>query len=95
MARIVIANALFFARRKSDRSGDSVVHVFTDPEVAHVGFHEKDARAAGFDVATITQTLSEVDRAVLDGENRRLWRVHYDKTGKILAARSWRVMPVR
>jgi len=35
-------------------------------------------------VATITQTLSEVDRAVLDGETAGFGRVHYDKTGKIL-----------
>jgi pyruvate/2-oxoglutarate dehydrogenase complex dihydrolipoamide dehydrogenase (E3) component len=84
MARIVIANALFFARRKVT---DLVIPwcTYTDPEVAHVGFHEKDARAAGFDVATITQTLSEVDRAVLDGETTGFGRVHYDKkTGKIL-----------
>jgi pyruvate/2-oxoglutarate dehydrogenase complex dihydrolipoamide dehydrogenase (E3) component len=84
MARIVIANALFFARRKVT---DLVIPwcTYTDPEVAHVGFHEKDARAAGFDVATITQTLSEVDRAVLDGETAGFGRVHYDKkTGKIL-----------
>jgi pyruvate/2-oxoglutarate dehydrogenase complex dihydrolipoamide dehydrogenase (E3) component len=84
MARIVIANALFFARRKVT---DLVIPwcTYTDPEVAHVGFHEKDARAAGFDVATITQTLSEVDRAVLDGETTGFGRVLYDKkTGKIL-----------
>ncbi len=36
-------------------------------------------------MATITQTLSEVDRAVLDGETAGFGRVHYDKkTGKIL-----------
>jgi len=84
MARTVIANALFLARRKVT---DLVIPwcTYTDPEVAHVGFHEKDARAAGFDVATITQTLSEVDRAVLDGETAGFGRVHYDKkTGKIL-----------
>ena len=41
MARIVIANALFFARRKVT---DLVIPwcTYTDPEVAHVGFHEKD-----------------------------------------------------
>ena len=84
MARIVIANALFFARRKVT---DLVIPwcTYTDPEVAHVGFHEKEARAAGFDVATITQTLSDVDRAVLDGDTAGFGRVHYDKkTGKIL-----------
>ena len=84
MARMVIANALFFARR---RVTDLVIPwcTYTDPEVAHVGFYENSARAAGFDVATITQSLSEVDRAILDGETEGFARVHYDKkSAKVL-----------
>jgi pyruvate/2-oxoglutarate dehydrogenase complex dihydrolipoamide dehydrogenase (E3) component len=84
MARIVIANALFLARRKVT---DLVIPwcTYTDPEIAHIGYYEKEARAAGFDVATITQPLKEVDRAVLDGEDDGFGRVHYDrKTGRIL-----------
>jgi pyruvate/2-oxoglutarate dehydrogenase complex dihydrolipoamide dehydrogenase (E3) component len=84
MARIVIANALFLARRKVT---DLVIPwcTYTDPEIAHIGYYEKEARAAGFDVATITQSLKEVDRAVLDGEDDGFGRVHYDrKTGRIL-----------
>jgi pyruvate/2-oxoglutarate dehydrogenase complex dihydrolipoamide dehydrogenase (E3) component len=84
MARIVIANALFLARRKAT---DLVIPwcTYTDPEIAHVGYYERDARTAGYDVATITQPLSEVDRAILDGEAEGFARVHYDrKTAKIL-----------
>jgi pyruvate/2-oxoglutarate dehydrogenase complex dihydrolipoamide dehydrogenase (E3) component/uncharacterized membrane protein YdjX (TVP38/TMEM64 family) len=84
MARIVIANALFMARRKVT---DLVMPwcTFTDPEIAHVGYYEKDAQAAGFEVATITQSLTDVDRAILDGETDGFARVHYDKkTGRIL-----------
>ena len=84
MARIVIANALFLARRKVT---DLVIPwcTYTDPEIAHVGYYEKDARAAGLDVATISQQMSNVDRAILDGESDGFARVHYDrKTGKIL-----------
>jgi pyruvate/2-oxoglutarate dehydrogenase complex dihydrolipoamide dehydrogenase (E3) component len=84
MARIVIANALFMARRKVT---DLIMPwcTYTDPEIAHVGYYEKDARAAGFDVATITQSLSDVDRAILDGETEGFARVHYDKkTAKLL-----------
>lgn len=84
MARLVIANALFLARRKVT---DLVIPwcTYTDPEIAHVGYYEKDARAAGYDVATITQSLSDVDRAILDGETDGFARVHYDKkTGRIL-----------
>jgi pyruvate/2-oxoglutarate dehydrogenase complex dihydrolipoamide dehydrogenase (E3) component len=84
MARIVIADALFLARRKVT---DLVIPwcTYTDPEVAHVGYYEKEARAAGFNVATITESLTDVDRALLDGEDEGFARVHYDKkTGRIL-----------
>jgi pyruvate/2-oxoglutarate dehydrogenase complex dihydrolipoamide dehydrogenase (E3) component len=80
----VIANALFFARRKVT---DLVIPwcTYTDPEIAHVGYYEKDARAAGFDVATLTQDFSAVDRAILDGAAAGFARVHYDKkTAKLL-----------
>lgn len=84
MARIVIANALFLARR---RTTDLVMPwcTYTDPEIAHAGYYEKDARNAGFDVATITQPLEQVDRAILDGEDEGFARLHYDnKSGRIL-----------
>jgi pyruvate/2-oxoglutarate dehydrogenase complex dihydrolipoamide dehydrogenase (E3) component len=84
MARIVIANALFMARRKVT---DLVIPwcTYTDPEIAHVGYYESDAQAAGFAVGTITEALSRVDRAVLEGETGGFARVHYDKkTGRIL-----------
>jgi len=78
MARLVIANALFLARRKAS---DLVMPwcTYTDPELAHVGYTENDARTAGFDVATLTQSFSDVDRALLDGEAEGFARVHYDK----------------
>ncbi|MFQ5850067.1 MAG: mercuric reductase [Candidatus Binatia bacterium] len=84
MARIVLANALFFGRRKASTL---VIPwcTYTDPEVAHVGYHEADARAAGFEVVTITDELRHVDRAVLDGEDEGFARIHYNrKNGKIL-----------
>ncbi len=84
MARIVIANALFLSRRKVT---DLMIPwcTYTDPEIAHVGYYEKDARAAGFDVATITESLNHVDRAILDGEEEGFARIHYDKkTGRIM-----------
>jgi pyruvate/2-oxoglutarate dehydrogenase complex dihydrolipoamide dehydrogenase (E3) component len=54
MARIVVANALFLARRKAT---DLVIPwcTYTDPEIAHVGYYEKDAQIAGFSVATVTR----------------------------------------
>jgi pyruvate/2-oxoglutarate dehydrogenase complex dihydrolipoamide dehydrogenase (E3) component len=84
MARIVLANSLFFGRRKASAL---VIPwcTYTDPEIAHVGYNEADAKAAGLQVATITEHLNHVDRAILDGEDEGLARVHYDKkSGKIL-----------
>ncbi len=84
MARIVLANSFFFGRRKVSTL---VIPwcTYTDPEVAHVGYYEAEAKAAGLRVSTITESLSHVDRAILDGENEGLARVHYEsKSGKIL-----------
>jgi pyruvate/2-oxoglutarate dehydrogenase complex dihydrolipoamide dehydrogenase (E3) component/uncharacterized membrane protein YdjX (TVP38/TMEM64 family) len=66
-ARIVIQNALFFGRRKL-----SALTVpwctYTDPEVAHVGLGEDQVKKKGIAFTTFVKPLSEVDRAVLDGE---------------------------
>lgn len=83
-ARLLLRNALFFGNAKASAP---VVpwRTYTDPEVAHVGYYEAGARAAGFDVATITESFADVDRAILDGEDEGFARVHYDrKTGRIL-----------
>ena len=84
MVRTVIANASFLARRKVT---DLVIPwcTYTDPEVAHVGYYEKDAKAAGFDVATITEHFDQVDRAILDGETTRDW----PESTTIRTAKSW------
>jgi pyruvate/2-oxoglutarate dehydrogenase complex dihydrolipoamide dehydrogenase (E3) component len=84
MARAALRNALFFGRARMSSMVMPWV-IFTDPEVAHAGLYEVEARAAGFDVATITERFEDVDRAVLDGEDEGFARIHYDrKTGKIL-----------
>lgn len=86
LARILIANALFMGRRKS-----SALTIpwctYTDPEIAHVGMYERDAQAQGIEVTTLTVPLSDIDRAVLDGETEGFARVHLRRgTGKILGA---------
>jgi pyruvate/2-oxoglutarate dehydrogenase complex dihydrolipoamide dehydrogenase (E3) component len=85
-ARILIANALFKGRQK--RSALTIPWcTFTDPEIAHVGLYEADARQRGMEVTTLTVPLSEVDRAVLDGEAAGFARVHLKKgTDRILGA---------
>jgi pyruvate/2-oxoglutarate dehydrogenase complex dihydrolipoamide dehydrogenase (E3) component len=86
LARILIANALFKARQKTS---SLVVPwcTYTDPEVAHVGLYEKDAKEKGIEVLTLTVPLSDIDRALLDGEAEGFARVHLMKgTDKILGA---------
>lgn len=74
-ARIVLRNALFFGRQRV-----SALTIpwctYTDPEIAHVGLYESDAKQRGIDVDTYTQELAEVDRAVLDGETEGFVKVH-------------------
>ncbi len=82
MARIVIQNALFYGRKKTSAL---VIPwcTFTDPEIAHVGLYEDDARRRGHRVETVTVPLAEVDRAVLDEEADGFVRVHHER-GRIL-----------
>jgi pyruvate/2-oxoglutarate dehydrogenase complex dihydrolipoamide dehydrogenase (E3) component len=86
MARIVIQNALFFGRSKA-----SALTIpwctYTDPEIAHVGMYEREAQDAGIQVQTFTVELSDVDRAILDGEQEGFLKVHVKKgTDRILGA---------
>ncbi len=86
LARILIANALFKARQSTSAL---VVPwcTYTDPEVAHVGMYEQDAADKGINVLTLTVLLSDVDRALLDGETEGFARVHLKKGGdQILGA---------
>jgi pyruvate/2-oxoglutarate dehydrogenase complex dihydrolipoamide dehydrogenase (E3) component len=91
MAQIVIQNALFphpFGLGRA--SVDSLIMpwcTYTDPEIAHVGMYEADARKKGIEVETYTAKLDEVDRAILDGEEEGFARIHLQKgTDKILGA---------
>jgi pyruvate/2-oxoglutarate dehydrogenase complex dihydrolipoamide dehydrogenase (E3) component len=78
LARIVIANALFKARQKTSSLVVSWC-TYTDPEIAHVGMYEKDARDQGFELQTLTVPLGDIDRALLDGETEGFARVHLKK----------------
>jgi len=91
MAQIVIQNALFPHPLGLGYAGtDSLIIpwcTYTQPEIAHVGMYEADAKAKGLEVETHTYQLDEVDRAILDGEDDGFARVHVQKgTDKILGA---------
>ncbi|MEM8602316.1 MAG: mercuric reductase [Cyanobacteria bacterium P01_H01_bin.121] len=80
-ARIVIKNTLFapFGIFGRDKVTDLVMPwaTFTDPEIAHVGLYEHDARAQGIPIQTIQIEMSQVDRAIADGETEGFVKVHY------------------
>lgn len=83
MTQIVIQNSLFphpFGLGYANT--DSLIIpwcTYTEPEIAHVGLYEADARKKGIEVDTFTFKLDEVDRAILDGEDEGFARVHVKK----------------
>jgi pyruvate/2-oxoglutarate dehydrogenase complex dihydrolipoamide dehydrogenase (E3) component len=74
-AKIVVQNALFFGRKRLS----SLVMpwcTYTDPEVAHVGLYERDARERGIAIETYQVPISKANRAVTDGEEEGLVKIH-------------------
>ncbi len=85
-ARIVIQNTLFRGSKKL--SALTVPWVtYTSPEIGHVGLYEKDAEKRGIAIDTYIRHLSDVDRAVTDGEDLGFVKIHTAKgKDKILGA---------
>lgn len=84
--RLDVPNALFPVSRKADYR---VVPwtTFLDPEVAHLGQTEAEARAEhGDGVKAFRYAMSDLDRALADGESRGFVKVVTDRSGKILGA---------
>ncbi len=76
MARVVLQNALFAPLSGGKASALTIPWcTYTSPEVARVGLSEREAKEQGVAVDVFTQALSEVDRAVLDGETAGFARV--------------------
>jgi pyruvate/2-oxoglutarate dehydrogenase complex dihydrolipoamide dehydrogenase (E3) component len=81
-ARIVLKNTLFspFGLGRSRLSGLVMPWTtYTDPEVAHVGLYEKEARDRGIEVETIKISFHDVDRAIADGEEEGFVKIHHKK----------------
>jgi pyruvate/2-oxoglutarate dehydrogenase complex dihydrolipoamide dehydrogenase (E3) component len=79
-ARIVIKNTLFspFGLGRTKLSDLTMPWVtFTDPEIAHVGLSEAEARDRGIEIDTILIPLSDVDRAIADGESAGFFKIHH------------------
>ena len=84
-ARIVITNALF--RLPARVRYDAVPWVtYTDPELAHVGLSEAEARAKGNEVRILRFLFEENDRAIAEGATRGLVKVVATRRGRVLGA---------
>lgn len=85
-AGIVIRNALFRMPAKARNRGVPRV-TYTDPEIAHAGLSEAEARATGeAEVRTVTWSFEENDRARAERETEGLVKVVLGRRGRILGA---------
>jgi len=74
-ARIAVKNALFYGRAKASALAIPWC-TYTDPEIAHVGVSENEAREKGIAIETFAQPFGHVDRAILDGEAGGFVKIH-------------------
>ena len=85
-ARNVIQNALFFPTKKL-----STLTIpwctYTSPEIAHVGLYARDAEAQAMGIDTWVHQLSDVDRAIAEGDTDGFVKIHTKKgSDKIVGA---------
>ena len=87
-AKIVVQNALFsFGPLGKKRLSGLVMPwcTYTDPEIAHVGLYERDAKARGIALDTYEVPIARANRAVTDGQEDGLVKIHVKKgTGEIV-----------
>jgi pyruvate/2-oxoglutarate dehydrogenase complex dihydrolipoamide dehydrogenase (E3) component len=89
-AKIAVQNALFslgpFGRKRVSALAMPWC-TYTDPEIAHVGMYPQDAERAGVAIDTHAVPLSQVNRAVTDGEEEGFVKVHVKRgTDRIVGA---------
>lgn len=85
-ARIAVQNALFLGRKR--QSALTIPWcTYTDPEIAHVGLHARQAREQDIPVKTFTVPMHDVDRAIADSEEEGFVKIHVKEgTDRILGA---------
>ncbi|HLG21166.1 MAG TPA: FAD-dependent oxidoreductase, partial [Candidatus Manganitrophaceae bacterium] len=85
-AGIVVSNALFpFVRRKADYRVVPWV-TFTDPEVARVGLTEAEAAKRAGKIHVYRFPFKQVDRAIIEGEEKGFIKLITDARLRILGA---------
>ena len=85
-AQIVVQNALFKGNKKiSDLTMPWCT--YTQPEIAHVGLYERDAKEKNIEIDFFKFDLSENDRAIAEGKTNGFVKVMVKKgTDQILGA---------
>lgn len=84
-AGVVVRNALFFLPAKVDYRALPWV-TYLDPEIAHVGLTEADARKAGGAVETLTAGYDGNDRAQAERRTEGFIKLVLGRRGKVLGA---------
>jgi len=85
-AGLVVANALIpFMKRKVDYRAVPWV-TYTDPELGRVGLTEEEARQKYKNVKVYRFDMKDLDRAVIEGEDKGIIKIVCTKKGKILGA---------
>ena len=89
-SRAAIQNALF-AIGPLGRKKLSALTIprctYTDPEIAHVGLDEEQARGQGIEVETFERSFDDVDRAIADGRDTGFVKIRVKKgTDRIVGA---------
>jgi len=86
-SRAVLQNALFPGPKKKFSKINLAWATYTDPEIAHVGLDEKGAHDRGLDVETILIPMSDVDRALAEGDTDGFLKIHvHPRKGTIYGA---------
>lgn len=83
--KLAVRNILFPGRRQADYRMVPWT-IYTDPEIAHAGMTEAEARERHGVVRVCRRDFHEVDRAVIDGSPCGFVKVIADKSGAILGA---------
>lgn len=85
-ARMAVENALAQGRLRHD---NSVIPwcTFCDPEIAHIGLQVWEARTQSIPIKSYTVMLSDVDRAITDGQETGFVKIHIaEGSDRILGA---------
>jgi len=83
-AILACSNAFLLIKRRADYS-DVIWCTFTDPELAHAGLTEEEARTAHGDAIKVLRfDYSKIDRARTDIEEFGMSKIILDKKGKII-----------